>query len=417
MKDTSKSRAWTVLWAATGLNFLTGILYIWSILSKALITELHWSSKQASLPYTVATISFVVFMVFFGKIQDSKGPRFTATFSATLMGIGLILSAFTTSPAMMLITFGVIAGAGIGIGSISTMPPAVKWFSPDKKGMVTGIVVAGVGMASVFFAPVTNALLLSVGISKAFLFNGIGVLLIGLVLASLLKNPPLGFIPERKSKEERAQAPSTFAKDFTVREMVKTPSFYKLWLMLAFSSSAGLMMIGHTANIAKTQVNWEGGYLLVALLAVFNTIGRFLGGAISDKIGRINLMRIIFSLQAVNMLLFSHYQSVSLLVIGVAAAGLNYGAIFSVYPATTVDFYGIKNVGANYGVLFTAWGVGGVIGPMMAAAIYDATKSYNTSYRMACLLLLISIITTFTFGVSGKKKLNKTAFERRKKVL
>lgn len=416
MKDTSKSRAWTVLWAATGLNFLTGILYIWSILSKALITELHWSSKQASLPYTVATISFVVFMVFFGKIQDSKGPRFTATFSATLMGIGLILSAFTTSPAMMLITFGVIAGAGIGIGSISTMPPAVKWFSPDKKGMVTGIVVAGVGMASVFFAPVTNALLLSVGISKAFLFNGIGVFLIGLVLARLLKNPPLGFIPEGKSKEDRAQAPATFAKDLTVREMVKTPSFYKLWLMLAFSSSAGLMMIGHAANIAKTQVNWEGGYLLVALLAVFNTIGRFLGGAISDKIGRINLMRIIFSLQALNMLLFSHYQSISLLVIGVAAAGLNYGAIFSVYPATTVDFYGIKNVGANYGTLFTAWGVGGIIGPMTAAVIYDATKSYNTSYLIACVLLLLSIVITFTFGVSGKKS-NKMTFDRRKKVL
>ncbi len=405
MKDKSSTKAWTVLLAATGLTFLTGILYIWSILNKALITDYHWSSKQASLPYTVAIIFFVIFMIIFGRLQDTKGPRFTATFSASFMGIGLILSGFTTSPMVMLITFGVITGAGIGVGCISSMPPAVKWFPPEKKGLITGIVVAGAGMASVFFAPVTNYLLKTFGVSKAFIFNGIGVLVIGLIFALLLQNPPEGYIPSRESKAKSSIQPplQSFAKDLNVKEMLKTSSFYKLWLMLVFASSAGLMLIGHAANIAKVQVNWEGGYLLVVLLAIFNALGRLLGGTISDKIGRINLMRIIFSLQALNMLLFSHYQSVTLLALGVAIAGMNYGATFSVYPATAVDFYGIKNFGANYGVLFTAWGVGGIIGPMMAAAVFDATKTYNMSYVIACLLLLVSIITTFTFRTSSSK--------------
>jgi OFA family oxalate/formate antiporter-like MFS transporter len=398
MKETTRASAWIVLLVATGFNFMTGILYIWSILSKALITEYDWSSKQASLPYTVATISFVVFMAVFGRIQDRKGPRFTATISATLMGLGLILSGFTSSPTIMLITFGVITGAGIGIGSISTMPPVVKWFSPEKKGMVTGIIVAGVGIASVFFAPVTNKLLITFGISKAFLFNGIGVLIISLIFAALLRNPPPGYQPVSKpTVKKETETAFHNAEGLTAKEMLRTSSFYRLWLMLAFSSSAGLMMIGHAANIAKIQVNWEGGYLLVVLLAIFNTLGRFLGGAVSDKIGRINLMRLIFCLQALNMLAFSIYHSIALMAMGIALAGLNYGAIFSVYPATAVDFYGVKNVGANYSILFTGWGVAGVIGPMTAAAIFDATRSYNLAYLVAFGLLIISILITFTF--------------------
>lgn len=407
MKNFSRSRAWVVLWAAIGLNFLTGLLYIWSIISKGLITELQWSSKQASLPYTVATLSFVIFMAIFGKIQDSKGPRFTATLSAILMGVGLILSGFMTSPVAILVTFGIITGAGIGIGSISTMPAALKWFSSEAKGKITGAVTAAIAVASMFYAPVANILLRTVGISKTFLFIGIGVLVTGLILAQLLRNPPEGLISGSKSESTaQHQASHFFAKDINVREMIRKRSFYKLWLMLAFSSSAGLMLIGHVANIAKIQVNWEGGFILVVLLSIFNSLGRLLGGAISDKIGRINLLRIIFSLQAVNMILFSRYESVPLLAIGIALGGLTYGATFAVYPAASVDFYGIKNFGTNYGVLFTAWGVGGMIGPMMAAALFDATRNYNISYLIAGLLLIIAIIISFTFRSSGNKSTN-----------
>lgn len=397
MVKTSPSRAWLVVCAATGLNFLTGILYIWSILSSALITELHWSSKEASLPYTVATISFVIFMIFFGRLQDTKGPRFTATFSAVLMGVGLILSGLVLSPLQMVITFGIIAGAGIGTGSISTMPPAVKWFPPERKGQITGIVVAGVGMSSVFFAPLASALLKSVGISMTFVYCGIGVLLAGLFFASQLHNPPAGHRPVGNSQTQQTAASGTFAKDMNSKEMLKTRDFYKLWLMLAFSSSAGLMIIGHAANIARIQVNWEGGFLLVVLLAIFNTLGRFLGGAVSDKIGRINTLRIIFSIQAINMLLFGRFGTIALLALGVALAGINYGAIFSVYPAITVDLYGIKNVGGNYGILFTAYGAGGFIGPMAAAAVFDTIGSYDAAYLIACLLLVVSVAVTFTF--------------------
>lgn len=403
MTKTLKSRAWLVVGAATGLNFLTGILYIWSILSSAMITDLNWTSKEASLPYTIATISFVIGMMIFGRLQDTRGPRFTGTFSAVLMGVGLILSGLFMTPLQMIITFGIITGAGIGIGSISTMPPAIKWFPPERKGQITGIVVAGIGMASVFFAPLANALLNSVGISMTFIYCGIGILITGLFFASQLRNPPEGHAAAGTGGQQSSATSSVTANDMTPKEMLKTSNFYKLWLMLAFSSSAGLMIIGHAANIARTQVKWEGGFLLVVLLALFNTLGRFLGGAVSDKIGRINTLRIIFALQAVNMLLFNFYESVALLAVGVAVAGLSYGAIFSVYPAITSDLYGLKNLGANYGIIFTSYGAGGMIGPMVAAAVFDALGSYDIAYLIACLLLVISVVITFTFQTSRKK--------------
>ena len=134
----------------------------------------------------------------------------------------------------------------------------------------------------------------------------------------------------------------------------------------------------------------------MALLAAFNALGRFLGGAISDKIGRASLMRIVFAVQAINMALFGLYGSVPLLALGVVVAGFCYGGTFSVFPAATADAYGLKNFGANYGLVFTAWGAGGVLGPLAAGAIFDATKSYQNAYLVALGLLAAAFAISFT---------------------
>lgn len=148
-----------VLGAATGINLVSGILYIWGVISKSLVDQLNWTSKQASLPYTLATISFVIGMVIFGKIQDNKGPRLVATIGGILMGSGIILSGLITSPMMMVVSMGIIAGCGIGTLNVATTPPTVKWFPPEKKGMITGIVVGGVSVSSMIYSPLANYLI------------------------------------------------------------------------------------------------------------------------------------------------------------------------------------------------------------------------------------------------------------------
>lgn len=405
---TMKNKGFVVLWAAVGINFLTGMLYTWSVISKALINVLGWTSKEASLPYTISTIFFVISMVIFGKVQDKKGPRVTSTIGSILVGSGFILSGFTHSPIVMLFTIGIIAGSGIGIITVSTTPPTVKWFSPEEKGRITGTVVAGVGLSSVFYSPLANYLLTKVGINKTFIIIGSLVLVITTILSQLLANPPEDYVVESNSSKKLVKIQKV--KDFTGKEMLRTPYFYKLWIMFSFSSSAGLMIIGHISTISKTQVNWEGGFILVMFLAIFNTLGRFLGGIFSDKIGRNNLMRIMFMLQGLNMGLFPFYKSIPLLFVGASIAGLCYGAGFSVFPSAISDTYGTKYFGINYGLIFTAWGIGGIIGPMTGATIYDFTNNYNMAYLVAMVLLIISSAIAFTIKANelGSKAIEET---------
>lgn len=399
MRETSRLKPWGILAASFGINLIIGILYIWSIISKALINDLRWTSKQASLPYTFVTVTFVIAMAIFGKLQDLKGPRITATIASVLMGIGIILSGVFISPVMLVVTFGIIAGAGIGTANVSTVPPAVKWFPPGKKGMVTGISVAGIGISAVVYSPISNALIQSVGISKTFIYLGTAAIVLMAALSQFLVNPPAGYKPAVKEASHKtvSGASDTAVRDLGLKDIVRTSSFYRLWIMFAASSSAGLMIIAHAAKIADVQISWQSGFYMVSLLAVFNAAGRILGGAVSDKIGRITLMRIIFGLQAVNMLLFTFYSNIVLLAAGIAVTGLCYGASFSAFPATIIDLFGIKYFGANYGLIMTAWGFGGVVGPMMAAAVYDASKNYDMAYIISGALLVITLLLTFTF--------------------
>lgn len=390
--------------AATGINLILGVLYIWSIMSKALVKELGWTTTQASLPYTVCILAFAIVMVFAGKVQDIKGPRVSSTFGGILLGGGLVLSGLVQDPFLMVLSFGILGGAGIGFCYAATTPPAVKWFPIQKKGLISGIVVSGVGFAAVYISPLVNKLLMHYGISHTFLFLGIGALILLIVFSQLLLNPPAGYAaetaaPGEKGKELKRPKPG---KEYGWKDMLGTADFYKLWIMYAFTSSAGLMIIGHIANIANKQVQWENGYLLVVLLAVFNTSGRILGGLVSDRIGHTITMRIVFLVQAVNMALFSQYLSTGTLAVGVAVAGLCYGALFSLFPAATADSYGIRNLGVNYGLVFTAWGIGGVIGPMLAARIFDSTGSYDMSYIVSTVLLIIAGACTFAFKPSSK---------------
>jgi len=398
-------KGWIVTSAATGINLILGVLYIWSIMSKALVEELGWTSTEASLPYTACTVFFAVVMVFAGKFQDIRGPRLASTFGGILLGGGLILSGFTSNPLVLLLTFGILGGAGIGFCYAATTPSAVKWFPPEKKGLISGIVVSGVGFAAVYISPLTNSLLVNYGISRTFIYLGIGALIILIAFSQLLIEPAGGSAVKAPAQGDNKQPAATDSKkELDWKDMIKTFNFYKLWVMYAFTSSAGLMIIGHIANIAKKQAQWERGYLLVVLLAVFNTLGRIIGGLVSDKIGHSNTMRITFLLQAVNMALFSQYLTTGTLAIGVAIAGLCYGALFSVFPVATAELYGIKNLGVNYGLVFTAWGFGGVIGPLLAARILDATGSYNTSYIVSTLLLIAASAITFLLRSTGSRK-------------
>lgn len=396
--SSQSNKGWVVTLAGTGINLALGVLYAWSVISKALTKTWGWSASTASLPYAVACGVFAVMMVAGGRLQDKLGPRIVAGVGGALTGIGLIVASFASkeSTTLMIIGFGILAGSGIGFGYASATPPAVKWFPAHKKGLITGIVVSGFGLASVYISPLTNSLLTSMGINKTFMSLGIAFFIVTVLLSLLLVNPPAGFVPAGVSPASQAKS-SPKKHEYEWHEMMKTPQFYLLWLMFAFASFAGLMIIGHMAKIAaKVLPNAAAlSFLLVAILAIGNASGRIIAGIISDKLGRTKTMLLVFLFQAIFMAVFARFTTAPLLILGALAVGFNYGANLSLFPSTTYDYFGTRNGGINYGLVFTAWGVGGVFGSMVAGKIVDATGTYNMAFTVAAVLCVAAAALSF----------------------
>ena len=231
----------------------------------------------------------------------------------------------------------------------------------------------------------------SKGINKTFILLGAVIMVLTTIFSRFLKNPD-GLIIDIESRDKTQIS----AESHDWKYMIKTTYFYKLWIMMAFLSSSGLMIISHIVNIAKVQSGMENGYILIIFLSITNFSGRIIAGTLSDKIGRINLLKVVLILQGINMAFFRIYDNLVLLTLGVAIVGFCYGATFSVFPAAISDKYGSKNYGKNYAVIYTAWGFSGVIGPMSAAAIFDASGSYGGSYIVAFILLVISVFIAFS---------------------
>ncbi len=395
-----ENHGWRVTFAGMGINLALGILYTWSVISKGIPQSWNWSEADKSWPYSIACLVFCLVMVPAGRMQDKIGPRVVATIGGIFVGIGFLLASITTSPLGYIIGFGIFAGAGIGFGYASATPPAVKWFSAAKTGLIAGIVVSGFGLASVYAAPLTMWLISAWNIKTAVMVLGIAFLIIVVILAQILKPPPAGYVPA-STQPAKANDLANKKEDFTPREMLSTSQFYMLWFMYACGAGAGLMVISKLAAIAQIQAGIKLGFILVAVLAVGNGAGRIVAGVLSDKIGRKTMMFICFIMQAVLVFMLSRtvqgsaLAQVPIITAVSALIGANYGANLSLFPSVTKDYYGLKNFGMNYGLVFTAWGVGGFLLALLAGKLYDKFQTFNFAYYGASLLLILAAIMVF----------------------
>lgn len=400
-----RNPGWRVVLAGLGINLALGVLYAWSVISKGIPESWGWSEADKSWPYSICCLVFCLVMVPAGRIQDRFGPQAVAAVGGVLVGLGLILASFTTSALGFIIGFGVLTGAGIGCGYAAATPPAIKWFPAAKTGLITGIVVSGFGLASVYIAPLANALIQSIGIASTVLWFGVGFLIVVVGLATLLRPPPAGYVPLASPTSQVPDAPQ---EQFTPSQMLRTGQFYVLWFLYACGAGAGLMVIAKLAKIAQVQAGLDMGFLLVAALALGNGAGRILAGMHSDLIGRKLTLGANFLVQAVLVVLLSQVAeggalaSMGVLALMSAAIGANYGANLSLFPSITKDYYGTKHFGVNYGLVFTAWGAGGFMLALLAGKVFDATQSFTFAYNCSVALLVAAAVGTLFVRPPGK---------------
>lgn len=390
------NKGWIVAFSGLGLNLALGVLYAWSVFAKQMTESIEaggWglTKTEASLPYMLAIGVFAVMMVPAGRLQDRLGPRVAATAGAVLTGAGMVVSSLAGPGNLLpvLVGFGLMAGSGFGLGYAAATPAAIKWFPPEKKGMITGIVVSGFGLAPVYIAPLTKYLLGAYGVNGAFRILGIAFTIVTLVLTRFIVNPPVPVVVA-------GAAPAPVAHSSGWREMLGTRAFYLLYIEFTFTALAGLMIIGHLAKIIAVQTGGvvQTGFMLVATMAVFNASGRLMAGLLSDKFGRIRTLAVVCLTQAAVMLVFPGLDGMLGFFLGSGVVGFSYGACLALFPATTGDFWGAKNFGLNYGILFTAWGLGGMFGPLLAGRIADASGSYQMAYYIAAGLLVAAASLT-----------------------
>ncbi len=404
MSQTTTNKGWRVVSAGTGINLALGVLYAWSIFKGAIKASIEkggpeafqWSLSSINDPYALCCLTFAFAMIVAGKCQDKIGPARTALIGGLLVGGGFSLMAYSNSYAAWVTGFGVLAGAGFGFGYSAATPPALKWFSSTKTGLIAGIVVAGFGLAPVYIAPLSSWLLGVYGIQKSMLFLGFGFTVIVCGLSFLLENPPKGYVPAEP--EVKADAPAKKAVyNATVSEMIRSPKFYLLWATFFIGSGAGLMVIGSVAGLAKKSMG-PMAFVAVAIMAVGNAAGRVVAGVLSDKIGRRATLMIMLAFQAV--LMFAAIPvvgsgSASLLVLLATFIGFNYGSNLCLFPSFAKDYWGLKNYGLNYGTLFTAWGVGGFVMGRVSEMMNAQPGGLNKSFILAGVCLATGTVLTF----------------------
>lgn len=418
---------WTVIIGALIVQIILGTVYAFSIFVHPLELEFGWDRTTTQWSFSIALATFAIVMIPAGRLQDRIGPRRVAMIGGILLGTAFILSAFLVAPERpwaLYLSYGIVGGAGIGFTYVCPIAAAVKWF-PDKKGLVTGLAVAGFGAGALFFAGPASTLLLPpaetgapLGISQIVLVGlgiqegtgyGIGwqmfFILHGLFSASvvmigamLLKNPPDNWTPvgwESEVSQTRLQ------REVEWRDMLNTPLACMLWLTFIFGATSGLLAIGQwkplMASILQGQSfapEWMGtfGRFLepVAILAIFNAIGRIFWGRISDWIDRPRAMMMMFLAQGMAFMLLPSVSNHLAVFVASAWVGLNFGGIFALFPSATSDYFGGKNFGINYGWIFTAYGIAGILGPVAGGVLFDLTQNYVLAFVFSGLLCFVA---------------------------
>jgi len=410
-----------VILGALIVQLCLGSIYAWSFFQTALRDAAGayvWPSLYTQLPFAAGLASFALFMIFAGRWQDRVGPRKVATIGGILLGIGYISAFFVDmvtggdaflGTIYLVITYGIIGGAGIGFAYVCPIAALVKWF-PDKKGTITGIAVAGFGAGALVFGYLEQYLLVlysvpsTLNIGMPMLVLGVIYLVLVVLGAQLLTNPPEGWLPAGFTP------PSTTADGagtgMMPGEMIRTSTFWLLWLMFVFAATAGLMTLGNVKSAALLIDPLADAVILVGVMSLLNAAGRIVWGATSDKIGRENTMILMFITLAIGMFAFAWMSTIAIswyAVMAVASLiGFCFGGNFALFPSATADFFGSKNVGKNYGVMFTAYGIAGITGAFVAGPIVDFFGSYFWAFVITGVLAIVAVL--FTFVLKSKRK-------------
>ncbi|NUB91024.1 OFA family MFS transporter [Haloterrigena sp. SYSU A121-1] len=398
--DTEKNR-WLIALSAVAIHLSIGSIYAYSVYQNPL-QELHgWSISDVTFAFTVAIFVLGISAAFLGKYVEKYGPRLSGLTAAVLFGGGTILAGVAIQAGSyvgFLATYGVLGGAGLGLGYISPVSTLVEWF-PDRRGMATGMAVMGFGAGALITGPVAQELMTSLSIPMNFYVLGTGYFLAMALGANYLAKPPANWVPEGMDPDELENTNSkgvTVSSDLaqlTANEAIKTKRFWLVWTALFINISAGIMLLSVASNMTQeiTGASAALAASIVGVIGVFNGAGRIGWASVSDYLGRTTTYAGFFAIQIVAFALMPNISNVWIFAAFMFAIVTCYGGGFACLPAYLGDLFGTKELGAIHGYSLTAWALAGVAGPTLVSKIVEQTGSYSLSFYIVAATLLVGL--------------------------
>jgi OFA family oxalate/formate antiporter-like MFS transporter len=387
------SNRWGIAFAGVLLQIVLGAVYAWSVFRAPLVKQFHWTISQVTLTFTIA-IMMVGFAAFFGGLWLKRvGPRTVAVTGGALYGLGIFLASFSNIGLWWLyLTYGVIGGIGLGFGYIVPISVLLKWF-PDKRGLMTGIAVGGFGAGALITAPLATRLIASVGVLRTFAYLGIAFLVVSVISALFMQNPPDHWKPEGWVPTQKQKAEGT-ARSFTMGEALRTWQWWALWLLLFLNTSAGISIISQEApmfmEFAKITAIIAAG--MVGIVSLGNALGRVFWAWVSDAIGRRTTFAAMFIVQIALFWFLPSLHAVPVVTAVSFIILMCYGGGFGTMPAFAADYFGPANVAQIYGLMLTAWGFASAFGPLLIAHMRQASGSYTTGLHVIAVIMAVSVL-------------------------
>ncbi|MDA3863071.1 MAG: OFA family MFS transporter [Deltaproteobacteria bacterium] len=420
MTDQKIMNRWFVAIGAIFIQLALGAIYAWSVFTPYL-EDANWTKTQTQAVFAAGLAFFAIVMVIAGRLMPKVGPRILALAGGIILGLGYFLAGYIAPYNFYSTLFfiGIMGGSGIGLAYVVPIACGMKWF-PDKKGLITGLAVAGFGFGATLWVKLAGSwggLLAKTSLGTTFMIYG-GIFLAMVFIGGIfMVFPPEGYVPAGWDPEAHENSKTNKNKstkaNLKTGAMLKTPQFYMIFITFLFGAAAGLMAIGLMKafpSIALQENGIDGkaalaiaGTAMGVFYALANGLGRIAWGVISDKLGRKVSLVIMTASQGIIVILFPYMAGTPyLLYIGATLIGFNFGGNFSLFPTITSETFGAKYIGQNYGWVFLAYGVGGIGGPIMGGKLGDM-GNFPLAFTIAGGLCLVgAIIVAFVKPVSDE---------------
>ena len=398
---------WFIALAAIGLHISIGSVYAWSVLTRPIMVDMGFTLSQTTWTFSLAILMLGLSAGFLGSFAEKIGPKKSGLLAMLFWVTGLFGTAYALSIhnlTLLYLFYGIIGGIGLGIGYITPVSTLVKYF-PNRPGFATGLAIMGFGFASLIAGPLMQYLVAQVGLVDNFIILGIIYLVIMGASSLYLKAPQQKHLT-RTTKDKSTMYVHNHG--MLANDAMKTWQFRALWWVFFINITCGIGLLSLASPMAQEAIGMTpaAAASLVGVIGIFNGGGRIAWSTISDYLGRAQTYILFFIIEIVAFHLLAQTNSALTFQILILLIITCYGGGFSCMPAYLADLYGIRQLSTIHGRILTAWGLAGIVGPMLVSYFHEAGYGYTTALECFAALFVINTIIAIALKLYGKRELH-----------